>query len=196
MLPITACSLAAAAAIVYKVLQLRGLRLDAPRFLADVRQELLNGRVREALELASRSRSPVASMIRAGILKQGQARSSVEDAMRAVAVFELSRLERFLGVLATVTNLAPLLGFFGTVLGMIFAFDVIHDQGLADPGAVAGGIAQALYTTAWGLAVAFVALPFHNAFAGRIAAEARTMEMASATLLETFAEMERMGTKA
>jgi biopolymer transport protein ExbB len=196
MHPITVCSLAALAVIAFKLLQLRSLRLDVSGFLGGVRSSLLNGRVKDALDLAARSAAPVAVMVRTGLLKQGQSRAEVEDAMEAAAHLELGRLEKGLGVLATIANLAPLLGFLGTVWGMIVAFDVIHRQGLADPGAVAGGIAQALVTTAWGLVVALVVLPFHNLFAARVAAEARTMEMAASTLLETFSEMERMGTKA
>lgn len=196
MHPITVCAFVAVAVVVFKLLQLRGLKLDVPKFLAEVRTSLLNGRVKDALEFASRSASPVASLVRAGILKQGQARTEVEDAMEAVAHFELGRLEKGLGALATLANVAPLLGFLGTVWGMIVAFDVVHRQGLANPGAVAGGIAQALTTTAWGLVVALIAVPCHNLFAARVADQARSMEFAASTLLETFSEMERMGTKA
>ena len=97
--------------------------------------------------------------------------------------------------MATIANLAPILGFLGTVWGMIVAFDVIHAGGLADPARVAGAIAQARYTTAWGLVVAAFALPFHNFFAGRVAAQARALEMAGNVVVETFSELERMGTK-
>lgn len=196
MHPITACAFVAIAVVVFKLLQLRAARIDVPAFLAAVRSSLLNGRVKDAVELSGRSRAPVASLVRAGLLKQGQARTEVEDAMQAVAHYELGRMETGLGALATLANVAPLLGFLGTVWGMIVAFDVVHLQGLANPGAVAGGIAQALVTTAWGLAVALVAVPFHNLFAARVAAQARSMELAASTLLETFSEMERMGTKA
>jgi biopolymer transport protein ExbB len=116
--------------------------------------------------------------------------------METTALYELAQLEGKLGMLGTIANLAPVLGFLGTVWGMIVAFDVIHARGLSDPGRVAGGIAQALYTTAWGLIVAAVALPFHNYFAGRIAAQTRTLEMAGNVLQETFSDMARMGTKA
>src|SRR5262249_58942447 len=99
-------------------------------------------------------------------------------------------------LLATIANLAPLLGFLGTVGGMIVAFEVIQAHGLSDPGRVAGGIAQALYTTAWGLVVAIATLPAHNYFAGRIAAQSGTLELAASVLLETVSEMHRMGAKA
>ncbi len=196
MHPITVCSIVASAVVLYKLVQYRALQLDVRDFFGQVRQELLNGRVREAGELCERRKGPVSSVLHAGILKVGAPRSEVESAMEATALYELARLEGKLGLLATIANLAPILGFLGTVWGMILAFDVIHAGGLSDPARVAGAIAQALYTTAWGLIVAAVALPFHNFFAGRIAAQSRTLEMAGSVVVETFSEMERMGTKA
>ena len=196
MHPITVCSVVAVAVVVYKLVQFRSLQLDPRGFFGLVRQELLNGRVKEAGELCERRRGPASSVLHAGILKIGAPRDEVESAMEATALYELARLEGKLGLLATIANLAPILGFLGTVWGMIVAFDVIHAGGLSDPARVAGGIAQALYTTAWGLIVAAVALPFHNYFAGRVAAQSRTLEMAGNVVVETFSEMERMGTKA
>lgn len=196
MHPITACSVVAVAVVVFKLVQFRSLQVDARGLFGPVRQELLNGRVKEAGELCERRHGPTSSVLHAGILKIGAPRDEVSSAMEATALYELAQLEGKLGVLATVSNLAPILGFLGTAWGMIAAFDVIHARGLADPSRVAGGISQALLTTAWGLVVAVVALPFHNYFAGRVAAQARTLEMAESVLLETFSEMERMGTRA
>jgi biopolymer transport protein ExbB len=196
MHPITACSVVATAVIFYKLVQYRSLQLNVRDLFGQVRQELLNGRVKEAGELCERRRGPVSSVLQAGILKIGAPRNEVESAMEATALYELSRLEGKLGLLATIANLAPILGFLGTVWGLILAFDVIHAGGLSDPARIAGAIAQALYTTAWGLVVAAVALPFHNFFAGRIAAQTRTLELAGSVVVETFSEMERMGTKA
>ncbi len=196
MHPITVCSVVASAVVFYKLIQYRSLQLEVRDFFGQVRQELLNGRVKEAGELCERRKGPVSSVLHAGILKIGAPRGEVESAMEATALYELARLEGKLGLLATIANLAPILGFLGTVWGMIIAFDVIHAGGLSDPERVAGGIAQALYTTAWGLVVAAVALPFHNFFAGRVAAQSRTLEMAGSVVVETFSEMERMGTKA
>ena len=196
MHPITVCSVVAVAVIVYKLIQFRSLQLDVRDFFAHVRKELLNGRVREAAEICESSRGPAASVLHAGVLKVGAPRGEVESAMEATALYELAQLEGKLGLLATIANLAPILGFLGTVWGMIVAFDVIHAGGLSDPSRVAGGISQALYTTAWGLIVAAIALPFHNYLAGRVAAQSRTLEMAASVVVETFSEMERMGTKA
>ena len=196
MHPITVCSVVVCAVIVYKLLQFRRLQIDARALFARVREDLLNGRVKEAAEASERNPGPTASVLHAGILKVGATPAQVEATMEAAARYELAGLEGKLGLLATISNLAPVLGFLGTVWGMILAFDVIHARGLSDPGRVAGGIAQALYTTAWGLLVAAFALPFYNYFAGRITAQTRTLEMAAGVLLETFSDMARMGTKA
>ena len=196
MHPITVCSLVAVAVVLYKLVQFRRLQVDARDLFGQVRQELLNGRVKEAAELCERRPGPAASVLHAGILKIGSPPEQVENSMETTALYEIAQLEGKLGLLATISNLAPVLGFLGTVWGMIVAFDVIHAKGLSDPGRVAGGIAQALYTTAWGLIVAAFALPFYNYFAGRVTAQTRTLEMAAGVLLETFSDMARMGTKA
>jgi len=196
MHPITLCSVVAVVVVLYKLIQFRSLQLDARDFFAQVRKELLNGRVREAAELCEARRGPAGSVLHAGVLKIGAPRDEVVSAMESTALYELAQLEGKLGLLATIANLAPILGFLGTVWGMIVAFDVIHAGGLSDPSRVAGGISQALYTTAWGLIVAAIALPFYNYFAGRVAAQSRTLEMAGSVVVETFSEMERMGTKA
>lgn len=196
MHPITLCSVVTVMVVLYKLIQFRALQIDARDFFAAVRKELLNGRVREAAEMCETRGGPASSVLRAGILKIGAPREEVVSAMEATALYELAQLEGRLGLLATVSNLAPILGFLGTVWGMIVAFDIIHVGGLSDPSRIAGGISQALYTTAWGLIVAAIALPSHNFFAGRVAAQSRTLEMAGSVIVETFSEMERMGTKA
>jgi biopolymer transport protein ExbB len=196
MHPITVCSIVLVAVVLYKLVQFRSLQLDVRDVFGQVRQELLNGRVKEAAELCERHRGPVSSVLHAGILKIGSGRDDVDAAMEAAALYELAHLEAKLGVVSTIANLAPILGLLGTVWGMIQAFDVIHAGGLSDPTRVAGAISQSLYTTAWGLIVAGIALPFHNFFAGRLAAQSRTLELAGSVLVETFSEMERMGTKA
>jgi len=102
-------------------------------------------------------------------------------------------LEKYLSVLATVANIAPLLGFLGTVVGMILSFDIIAQYGLNNPGLVAKGISVALLTTAYGLIVAFVTQPFYNYFTSKVGAYTREIETAANILFETLDEMERMG---
>ena len=105
-------------------------------------------------------------------------------------VHEVAHLEKYLPVLATVANIAPLLGFLGTVVGMILSFAVIAQHGLNNPALVAKGISVALLTTAYGLVVAFVTQPFYNFFTSKVSAYTRQIETASNILFETFEEMD------
>jgi biopolymer transport protein ExbB len=108
----------------------------------------------------------------------------------------MGRLERGLVVLATVANVAPLLGFLGTVTGMIKSFDALQEAGLSNPGLVAGGISEALITTAAGLSVAIPVQIAYNYFMSRINRFVRDIETATNMLLETFTEMDRSGVTA
>ena len=108
-------------------------------------------------------------------------------------MFEMGRLERWLPLLATVANVAPLLGFLGTVTGMIDSFDALAEAGLSNPALVASGIKEALTTTAAGLAVAIPVQLAYNFFMSRINRFVRDIETSANMLLETFGEMERSG---
>ena len=196
MHPITFCSLLALTAIVYKLVVFRRARMDSSEFLSGIRARLLDGKVDEALAECARYRGPVAVTVKAGLLKHGAPSVEVDRAMERASLQELAYLERYQGLLAGVTAVAPLLGFLGTVLGLITAFDAVAEQGLGNPGVVAHGVSVALHTAAWGLVVAFVAKPFHDYFSGRIVSHAREMEVAACVVVETFSEMERIGAQA
>jgi len=111
--------------------------------------------------------------------------------MEAVATQEVARMERFLWILATVANIAPLFGFLGTVTGMINAFDKVAEVGLGNPKAVAGGISEALITTAAGLIIALPTQAAYNYFVTRVGKISLNMETAGAMLLETIKEIEQ-----
>ncbi len=196
MHPITVCSVLAVGAIVHQFVVFRRIRMDQGEFIATIRKALLNGRMQEAVEACGRHPGPIARTLMAGLLRHGAPKEEIDRAMEAVALHELARLERFLPLLATVVVLAPMLGFLGTVVGLILTFEAASAQGLSDAGQVAHGISVALYTTAWGLVVAFMALPFQHYFVGRVARCARDIETAAGILFDTFAEMDRMGTRA
>jgi len=189
---ISVLSLVSLTAIIYKVIAFRRVKLNVNQFIAQVRAALLKGNVKGAMEVCEKQRSPVASIVKSGLLKYGQPKESMEKAMENAAIHEVAYLERYLTVLATVANIAPLLGFLGTVVGMILSFDVIAEKGLNDPGAVAKGISVALLTTAYGLIVAFFTQPFYNYFTSKVAEYTRQIETASNILFETLEEMERM----
>jgi len=190
---ISVCSVVSVTAILYKVLVFAKVKIDTNEFIAKVRAALLKGNVPQAIKVCEEYKGPIASIVKVGLLKHGSPRDEIEKTMENAAIHEVAYLEKFLMVLATVTNIAPLIGFFGTVVGMILSFDIIATQGLNNPGLVAKGISVALLTTAYGLIVAFVTQPFYNFFTARVAAYSREIETASNILFETLDEMDRMG---
>jgi len=191
-----AFSIVALAVIIERAIALRRARINVNEFLAKIRKALLvNRSVREAVKICEQYRGPVASIMKAGLLKYGQPREEVEKTIENAALYEMGRLERGLIVLATTANVAPLLGFFGTVSGMIKSFEALAEQGLSNPGAVAAGISEALVTTAAGLAIAIPVQIAYNYFTTRISRFVRDIESATNMLLETFGEMERGGVR-
>ena len=194
MWPLLGFSIVAVAVFVERFISLRRARINVNEFLAKVRKALMvNRSIREAIKVCEEYRGPVASIMKAGLLKHGQPKEDVEKTIENAALYEMSRLERFLVVLATIANVAPLLGFFGTVTGMINAFDALAEAGLSNPGLVATGIKEALFTTAFGLFVAIPTQLMYNYFMSRINKFVRDIETSTNMLLETFGEMERSG---
>jgi len=194
MWPLLAFSVAAVAVSIERFIALRRARINVNEFLAKVRKALVvNRSIREAIKVCEQYRGPVASIMKAGLLKYGQPKEDIEKTIENAALFEMGRLERFLPVLATTANVAPLLGFLGTVTGMIKSFDALAAAGLSNPGLVALGIKEALITTAAGLAIAIPTQLVYNYFMSRINKFVRDIETSTNMLLETFGEMERSG---
>ncbi len=167
-------------------------KVNTNHLVAHVRKALLARDLRASVQVCEKYRGPVAAILKAGILKYGAPREEVEKTIENSALHELARLERGLAVLASSSNIAPIIGFLGTVVGMIASFDAIASQGLNNPALVAKGISVALITTAGGLIVAVITLPFYNFFTSRIAIFVREMETSANILLETFAEMDQV----
>jgi biopolymer transport protein ExbB len=194
MWPLLAFSVIALAVVAERLYALWRARINVHEFLPKVRKALVvNRSIRDAVKVCEEYRGPVASILKAGLMKYGRPKEDIEKTIENAALFEMGRLERGLAVLATTANVAPLLGFFGTVTGMMAGFDALAAQGLSNPGAVATGIKEALTTTAGGLAVAIPTQLAYNYFMSRINKFVRDIETAANMLLETFSEMERSG---
>jgi biopolymer transport protein ExbB len=194
MWPLLAFSILGLAFTIERAVALRRARINVNEFLAKVRKALIvNRSIRDAIKICEQYRGPVASIMKAGLLKYGQPKEDVEKTIENAAFYEMSRLERGLLVLATTANVAPLLGFLGTVTGMIKSFDALAKAGLSNPGLVAAGISEALITTAAGLMIAIPVQLAYNFFISRINKFVRDIETATNMLLETFGEMERSG---
>jgi biopolymer transport protein ExbB len=194
MWPLLVFSLLAVIFIIERFFALRRAKINVNEFLAKTRKELIvNRSVKSAIKVCEDYRGPVASILKAGLLKYGQPREDVEKTIENAALYEMGRLEKNLVWLASIANVSPLLGFFGTVAGMIKSFDALAEAGLSNPGLVAAGISEALITTAAGLFVAIPAQLAYNFFMSRINKFVRDIETSSNMLLETFGEMERGG---
>ena len=192
MWPILLFSILGFAILIERFFALRKAVINVNEFLAKVRKSLLvNRSLRDAVKVCEQYQGPVASVTKAGLLKYGRSKADIEKTIENAASFELARLERGLPFLATCANIEPLLGFLGTVTGMIHSFDALAKGGLSNPGAVAAGIAEALITTAAGLIVALPMLLAFNYFTTRINKFMRDIEAAAYMLVDTFGEMER-----
>lgn len=187
-------SILALAVIIERMFVLRKAKINVNEFLAKLRKALIvNKSLRDAIKICEQYRGPLASIMKAGLLKYGQPKEDIEKTIETAALHEMARLEKRLVILATVANVAPLLGFFGTVSGMIKSFEALAEQGLSNPGAVAAGISEALITTAGGLLVAIPVQIAYNFFMNSINKSVRDIETSTNMLLETFGEMERSG---
>jgi biopolymer transport protein ExbB len=194
MYPLLAFSILAVVFIIERLLALRQAKINVNEFLAKIRKSLIvNRSVKDAIKVCEDYKGPVPSILKAGLLKYGQPKEDVEKTIENAALFEMGRMERNLVWLATIANVSPLLGFFGTVAGMIKSFDALAEAGLSNPGLVAAGISEALITTAAGLAVAIPAQLAYNFFMSKINKFVRDIETSTNMLLETFGEMQRSG---
>jgi biopolymer transport protein ExbB len=164
--------------------------VNTRKFLAKVKEALASGGVEEALDVCSSTRGPVASIFHAGLLRSKRGVDHVERAVTNAGSIEMAFLERGMIWLATVISVAPMLGFTGTVVGMIAAFDAIAAANDISPTIVAGGISQALLTTCFGLIVAMIIQVAHNYFVSRIDALIIDMEESSTELVDSLIEME------
>ena len=194
MWPLLVFSVLGVIFIIERFLALRKAKINVNEFLAKTRKALIvNRSIQTAIKTCEEYRGPVASILKAGLLKFGQPREDVEKTIENAALYEMGRLEKNLVWLASIANVAPLLGFFGTVAGMIKSFEALAEAGLSNPGLVAAGISEALITTAAGLFVAIPTQLAYNYFMSRINKFVRDIETSSNMLLETFGEMERSG---
>ncbi len=191
MWPLLFFSLLALTFIIERYIVFSKAKINVNEFLTKIRKALLvNRNVKEAIKVCEQSRGPVASVMKAGLLRFGHTREDIEKTIENAAMYELDRLERRMGVLATTANVAPMLGFLGTVTGMIKSFATLASEGLTNPGAVASGISEALITTATGLIVAIPAQLAYNWYNTKITRFVRDIETATNMLMETFIEMD------
>ncbi len=166
---ILACSIIGLTVIIDRYIVIRKARINVPAFMVRIRGMLKKKDITGAISYCMEEKSPVANIIRKGLTKYKLGHERVKEAIENAGRQEISKLEKGLAVLASISGIAPLLGFLGTVTGMITAFMTIQDlAGSANPSDLAGGIWEALITTAFGLMVGIPALAFYNYFLGAV----------------------------
>lgn len=162
--------------------------INTRKFNQKIRDSLADGGVGKAIDLCANTRGPIANVLHAGLLRTGRGIEHVEKAIMTAGTIEMAFLERNLVWLATVISIAPMLGFLGTVSGMINAFDAIAKANDISPALVASGIAEALLTTLFGLVVAIIIQFFHNFFVSRIDKLVSDMEESTQDFVDVLVE--------
>lgn len=169
--------------------------INAQKFFDDVNNTLDGDGVEATMQLCEETNGPVAEIFHAGLSRMHRGLGEVEKAIQNAGSLEMSFLEKNMIWLNAVITIAPMLGFTGTVAGMIFAFDAIAAADDISPAVVAGGISQALLTTAFGLIVAMIIQIFQNVFVSRIDKIVLDMEEHSLRLIDHLYEMESKSKK-
>ena len=186
MLPIIACSVAATAIILERLWTLRRKRVIPDNLVAQIWKTHSKNKLSNAHLTTLRAGSPLGRVLAAGLVNRKHSREvmkeSIEEAGRQVVL----ELERFLNTLGTIASISPLLGLLGTVIGMIEVFSAIVGAGVGDPAMLAGGISQALITTAAGLSVAIPSVMFHRYLTGRVVTLAVGMEQEALKMVEVM----------
>ncbi|MBZ0088107.1 MAG: MotA/TolQ/ExbB proton channel family protein [Thermomonas sp.] len=177
MIPLLLLTVAAFAIVVERFWSLRRERILPPGLGAEVRDWVARGHALDPTHIDSlRATSPLGALLAAELDVRQRSREIIRERVEDVGRHLVHRMERFLNSLGTIAAAGPLLGLFGTVVGMIQLFLGILDHGIGDATQLAGGIGKALVCTATGMIVAIPALAFHRYFRGRIASYIVDME--------------------
>lgn len=184
MMPIIACSVLALAICLERLWTLRASRVTPDKLLPQVLEMIRNKNLNGDQLRGIRDASPLGRIMVAGLKNARHGREIMKESIEETASEVVHDLERFLSALGTIAAITPLLGLLGTVIGMIKVFNEIMIQGTGNATVLAGGISEALITTAAGLAVAIPALIFHRFFVRRVDSLVVTMEQQAVKLVE------------
>jgi len=189
MWPILACSIIGLAIVIEKFMVIKKAKINVLAFSIKIRGLLKRKDLDGAINYCMEEKSPISNIIRRGLKKHKFGRKRVIESIESAGKQEISKLEKGLATLATVAGAAPMLGFLGTVTGMIAAFMKIQElQGSASPADLATGIWEALLTTAFGLFVGIPALALYNYFVNLISKIVLDLERAATDILDVLDE--------
>jgi biopolymer transport protein ExbB len=184
MLPIILCSIVALGIVIERFLVLQRKKVMPDHLMRQILQLHQENRLDKADLGKLRSSSPLGRILAAGLVNREHSKEVMKESIEEVGRQVVHDLDRYLNTLGTIASISPLLGLLGTVIGMIKVFSVIVTAGVGDPGVLAGGISEALITTAAGLSVAIPSLMFHRYFSGLIDRLVLGMEEQALKLVE------------
>ena len=184
------CSIISFTVIVERIITLGRAKIDLTAFMSKILESVRRNRIMEAIETCDSTQSPVANIIKSGLLKQSASRQEIKETMEEAALVEVPKLEKNLNILATLAHVTPLIGLLGTVTGMVQAFQIIQEKAGAlnpvSPGDLAGGIWEALLTTVGGLSVAIPTLVAYNFLVTKVDGFVINMERAAMELVQVL----------
>ena len=185
---ILVCLVFGLAIVIERILTLSLAQQNSKKLAAKVEEKLKAGDIDGALDICRDTRGPVASIYYQGLLrvKEGQSIENIEKSVISYGSVQMGQLENGMSWISLFIGIAPMLGFMGTVIGLIQAFDAIEVAGDISPALVAGGMKVALITTVGGLVVAIILQIFFNYIVSRIDAIVSEMETASIDLVDTL----------
>ena len=186
MTPVLICLILGLAIALERIITLNLATVNTKKLLAKIEDSLSSGGVEAAKEVTRSTKGPVASIFTQGLMRYSEGIEMVEKSIVAYGSVEMGRLEKGLVWISLFISLAPMLGFMGTVIGMIGAFDSIEAAGDISPSLVAGGIKIALLTTVAGLIVAIILQLFYNYLVSKIDSLVNDMEDASISLVDVL----------
>ena len=184
MLPVLVCLVLGLAIAIERILYLTMAQINTKKFIAEVERLLNEKGVEAAMEYCRNTRGPIASIYYQGLMRYDQGLEAVEKAVVSYGSVQQGQMESGLSWISLFIALSPSLGFMGTVVGMIQAFDDIQAQATISPAVVAGGIKVALLTTMMGLISAVILQVFFNYILSKIEGQVVKMEDTSITLID------------
>lgn len=191
MIPIMICSVVVLAICIERLYTLNAKKIAPPHLLATVWQQLKADQLDAAKIKVLKQSSPLGRILAAGLSNAYHGRDVMKESIQEAASHVVHDLERYLNTLGTIAAVTPLLGLLGTVMGMIKVFAEIMAQGTGNASVLAGGISEALITTATGLSVAIPALVMHRYFVGRIDGIVVELEQETIKLVDALHSEER-----
>jgi len=189
MVPIVLSSFVAVYVFVERLMTINKANQSPDAFIGKIKELVLKGDINGAKLLCSQFSSPIARMIEKGVSRIGSPLKNIEASIENVGKIELFKLEKNLGILATVSGAAPMMGFLGTVIGMVEAFIAIaQEEGSVSPKLLSSGIYTAMITTVAGLMVGIIAYLAYNYLVTRVSKVVHQMEYSSIEFIDLLQE--------